>query len=64
MVNKEDLTIILWGLIFYLKFSFGVRSLRGVIARVLDWNVVVSEFEIQSNYYVHFRTNIFGKNAY
>ena len=31
---------------------------RSVVANVLDCNTVVSEFEIQSHYYVHFWTNI------
>ena len=36
-------------------------SLRDVVANVLDNNVVVSEFELQSRYYVHFRMDIVGK---
>ena len=28
----------------------------GVVANVLDCNIVVSEFELQSCYYVHFQT--------
>ena len=27
----------------------------------LDYEIVVSEFELQSRYYVHFRINILGK---
>ena len=37
------------------------RSLRGVLANVLDYDTVVREFEFQSRYYVHIRTNILGK---
>ena len=36
------------------------RSLGGM-ANVLDCNIVVSEFEPQSCYYVHFGTNTLGK---
>ena len=34
---------------------------RGVVANVLDCDIVVSEFELLSRYYVHFRTNALGK---
>ena len=34
---------------------------RGVIVKALDCGIVVSEFELQSRYYVHFRTNTIGK---
>ena len=37
-------------------------SLREVVAKALDWEIVVSEFEPQSCYYIHFRTNILGKS--
>ena len=37
-------------------------SSRGVVINVLDCNIVVSEFELQSHYYVHFRTIIFWKS--
>ena len=29
--------------------------------KVLDCGIVVSEFELQSRYYVHFQTNTLGK---
>ena len=38
-------------------------SHRGVVAKVQNCNIVVSEFEIQSRYYVHFRTNTLKKNV-
>ena len=28
-----------------------------VMVKALDWGIVVREFELQSRYYVHFRTN-------
>ena len=34
----------------------------GVVAKVLDCDIVRSEFELQSRYYVHFRTNTLGKS--
>ena len=34
---------------------------RIVVVNVLGWGIVVSEFELQSCYYVHFRTNTLGK---
>ena len=29
---------------------------------MLDYNIEVSEFELQSRYYIHFSTNSFGKD--
>ena len=29
-------------------------SLRGVVANMLDYDIVVREFELESRYYVHF----------
>ena len=34
---------------------------RDVMVKVLDCGILVSEFEITARYYVHFRTNTFGK---
>ena len=34
---------------------------RGVMIREMDCRIVVSEFELQTRYYVHFRTNTQGK---
>ena len=33
----------------------------GVIAKVLDSDLKISEFELQSDYYLHFQTNTLGK---
>ena len=33
----------------------------GVMVKAMDCRIVVSEFEIQSCYYVHFQTNTLGK---
>ena len=48
----------------YLCFSnlaCGTRSIRDVVANVWVWEIVVSQFELQSLYYVHFRTNTLKK---
>ena len=37
------------------------RSLHGVMAKVLDCSLKVSEFKLQSCYYVHIWTNAFEK---
>ena len=37
------------------------ESSRGVVANALNSNIGVSEFELQSRYYVHLRTNTLGK---
>ena len=34
---------------------------RGEVANVLDCDILVSEFEFRSRYYVYFRTNNFRK---
>ena len=34
---------------------------HGVMVKVMDWGIVVSEFVLQSHYYVHFQTNTLGK---
>ena len=34
---------------------------RGVMVKAMDSGIVESEFELQSCYYIHFRTNILGK---
>ena len=34
---------------------------RGVMVKEIDCGIVSSKFELQSNYYIHFRTNTLGK---
>ena len=36
--------------------------LRGVMVKSMDCGIVVSEFELQSPYYVHFRIDTLGKS--
>ena len=37
-------------------------SPRGVMVKAVECGIVVSEFELQSRYYVHFQTNTLGKS--
>ena len=46
--------------IWYIWYHAGGNR-RCVVAKVLDCDVAVNKFELQSFYYVHFRTNILGK---
>ena len=34
---------------------------RGVMVKVMDCEIVVGEFQLQSRYYVYFRVNTLGK---
>ena len=43
----------------YLKQNRGCP--RGVMVKAMDCGIVLSEFELQSRYYVHFRANTLGK---
>ena len=38
------------------------RTCRGVMVKAMDSEIVISEFELQSHYYGHFRTNTLGKS--
>ena len=38
-----------------------LRNTRGVIAKVMERELEVREFELQSFFYFHFQTNTFGK---
>ena len=37
------------------------RCLRGGMLKAMDCGIVVSEFVLQSRYYIHFRANTLGK---
>ena len=49
----------------YSKFEtidkFLGESLYNIVTNVLDCNIMVSMFEFQSYYYIHFQTKTFGK---
>ena len=34
---------------------------HGIMVKTMDSGIVVSEFELKSHYYIHFRTNTLGK---
>ena len=42
------------------KYTIG-ECPRGVMNKAMDCGIVVSEFVLQSRYYVHFRANTLGK---
>ena len=42
-------------------FDLQKECIRGVIVKVMDCGIVISEFEFQSRYYADFRTNTLGK---
>ena len=44
-----------------LKLHRVVGCPRGVMIKAMDCEIVVSEFVLQSRYYVHFRPNTLGK---
>ena len=43
------------------RTPFSQGSPNGVVVYVLNCDIIVSEFELQSRYYVYFRTNSLGK---
>ena len=43
------------------RIGWGRRNPRGLVAKVLDCDNVVSEFELQLRYYVHFQIHTLGK---
>ena len=49
-------------MIVYLKSYNCGENPRAVVVNVLDCNIVVSEFELKSCYYIHFRTNSLKKD--
>ena len=57
--NIEKSPVDLRRLSLSLKLLWGCS--RGVMVKVMDYGIVVSEFVLQSRYYVHFRVNTLGK---
>ena len=61
-LNKETkpmllskLFIIAFQFIYHCKHGRILRCPRGVIVKAVDFGIVVSEFVLQSRYYVHFQ---------
>ena len=50
-----------WNIIAVHKMITGGPCPRSVMVKAMDCGIVISEFELQSHYYVHFRTNTLGK---
>ena len=48
-------------LFFFVLFFVGGECPRGVMVKAMERRIKVSEFELQSRYYVHFRANTLGK---
>ena len=46
--------------VFFFLFIHKKRYPRDVVVNVLDYNIVVSEFELKSRFYVHFQAYTFG----
>ena len=69
LVDIRLIYIYIYIYIYILKSVYlGSKSLfeqggcpRGVMVKAMDCEIVVSEFVLQSRYYVHFRTNTLGK---
>ena len=46
---------------FFLFWSFRNKNPRVVISKVQNCDLEVSRFELQTRYYIHFRTNTLDK---
>ena len=61
ILNITDITEV-WSKILHFFWNHRwLLSEPGVMARVLEYGVEVSQFILQSHYYVHLRTNTLGK---
>ena len=62
--HKKTLLLVIWTIhmgVNYLYYIVIVDKWKGVMVKVLDHGIKVSEFEHQSGYYVHSRTNLIKK---
>ena len=57
----ESILVSLWTFLPVLELTWGCP--RGVMVKAMDCGIVVSEFVLQSRYYVHFRANTLGKGT-
>ena len=46
----------------FVSFFLNRGCPRGVMVKAMDYGIAVSEFVLQSRYYVHFQTNTIGKS--
>ena len=51
----------IFGILFLINYLRGSGGPCGIMVKVLDCEIVVSEFELQSCYYAHFWANTLGK---
>ena len=58
-VLENETHNVLWD--FEIQINPPGRGPRGVIVKAVDSGIVVSEFELQSRYYIQFRTKTLGK---
>ena len=45
----------------YSQYMLGGKCPRGVVVKAIVGGIIVSEFVLQSCYYIHFRINTLGK---
>ena len=62
LINKNEKNILSCGFCCSIEPLNENRGCpRGVMVKAMDYALVVSEFVLQSRYYVHFRANTLGK---
>ena len=54
----------LFALCIMYRTTSGLITLQSLIVKAMDCGIIVSEFELQSNYYVHFMANTLRKGTY
>ena len=59
--NNTDISLYHIYIYIYIFTKIAGRCPRGVMVKVMDCGIVVSEFVLQSCYYVHFWANTLGK---
>ena len=63
MIRKFSLQYVVWSVVLPNKQLTILKECpRRVMVKVVHCGIVVSEFELQSRYYVHFRTNTLAKS--
>ena len=62
-MDKKDLPLnnLKW-LVYHKTKTRQISCYQQYIIKVMDYGMIVSEFEHQSRYYVHFRANTLGKD--
>ena len=66
-INKKIITMEHRKYDYYLNYTltnesnFAWGCSRGVMVKAMDCGIVVSEFILQSHYYIYFRANTLGK---